>query len=121
VWSPVVSMLNLPLMSKLLQSSRPPSNSLAENVSASCGCADRRVDSDTAYSRRDGVQASSAGLAGSVNKPSYQASHAVAICCTAATSPAAMFSNGSNTICGVVGWRNADASGRASGARPTMV
>src|SRR5262249_8822137 len=61
------------------------------------------------------------GLAGSANGPSYQPSHAVATCRTAVRSPAAIFSAGSNTICGVVGCRNAAASRRASGARPTMV
>src|SRR5215217_1436671 len=114
-------MLNFPSRSKLLQSSWPPSNSLAERVRPSWGAAERRVATETAYSNRDGVHASSAEVAGSANNASYHASQLVATSPTAATSAGATLSAGSKTIAVEPLVRNAVASRRASGARPAVV
>ena len=74
--------------SKLVQSNRPSSNSLAESVTSSVGAADSRVATETAYSRRDGIHGSVAVAPGSLSSVSYQVSHALATCWTFATSVA---------------------------------
>src|SRR2546429_9789715 len=76
------------LMSKLLHSSLPSSNSLADSVTSSTGCGDKRAATDTAYSRRSGTQASDDAFSGSLARLSYQPSHVHAVSVTPARSPA---------------------------------
>ena len=120
-WSPSVPMLISALTSKLVQSRRPWSISLADNVISSSGFGDRRAATDTAYSMRSGTHASAAPRLGSVANASYHASHVVAATVTSAWSPVAIFSAGSPVIAAVPPTRSVDASRLPSSARPTIV
>src|SRR5262249_19904474 len=97
VRSPLLPSAASRFTSKLLQSSRPSSNSEAVSVTSLPGWSERLADTDTAYSMREGSQASAGGGAGCANSVSYQATQAVAACWTSTRSPGAMASAGSMT------------------------
>src|SRR5207302_9324024 len=108
------------LMSKLLHSSLPSSNSLADSVTSSTGCGDKRAATDTAYSRRSGTQASDDAFSGSLARLSYQPSHVDAVSVTSARSPATTPKAGSLASDVAPPLRSVAARRRASNARPTI-
>ena len=108
------------LRSKLLQSRRLPSISVADRVRSSATFPGSRAPTDIEYSSRDGSQASSFAPSGSLYSESYQASQAVATCCTFGWSAVASFNVASSTNCAGPLLRRRAASMRPSGARPSM-